>query len=67
MIDHISFATKTDLDAMYYYDAIREPDCRQFINAMVNELNEHIPRGPWSLVPLSSVPPILGFLTLFGL
>ena len=45
MIDPISFAAKSDPDTMYYHQAIREPDCRQFIYAMVDELNEHIKRG----------------------
>ena len=57
MTDPISFAAKTDPHSMYYHQAIREPNCRQFINTMVDELNDHIKRGHWSLVPLSSVPP----------
>ena len=56
MVDPISFAAKSDPDSMYYHQATREPDCRQFIHAMVNELNKHIVRGHWSLVPLISVP-----------
>ena len=57
MLDPISFAAKSDPDTMYYHQAIKEPDACHFIAAMVDELNEHIRRGHWSLVPLSDVPP----------
>ena len=55
--DPISFATRSDSDTMYYYQAIRQPDRKQFINAMADKLNEHIRRGHWSLIPVSSIPP----------
>ena len=57
MTDLVSFATNIDPDSIYYHQAIREPYCKQFINPMVDELNEHIKRGHWSLVPLSSISP----------
>ena len=57
MVDHIAFSASSNKDTMYYHQAIREPDARQFIIAMVDELNEHISRGHWSLIPMSQVPP----------
>ena len=42
MQDTILVTASTDSDTMYYYQAIQQPDRKQFFNTMIDELNEHI-------------------------
>ena len=56
MLDPISFSSISDKDTMYYHEAIKQPDCQQFFQAMVKGLNESITKGYWSLIPISKVP-----------
>ena len=41
---------------MYLEEALRQPDREEFIKAMYKELNDHISRKHWKVVPLKSVP-----------
>jgi len=54
--DPISFLAKTDADTMYLYQALREPDRDQFIKAVIREVNNHIKRKHWELIPMSQDP-----------
>ena len=47
---------KSDPDTMYLDEALRQPDRHEFIKAMHKELNDHITRKHWKVVPLKSVP-----------
>jgi hypothetical protein len=46
----------SDPDTMHLDDALRQPDRDKFIEAMSKELNDHISRKHWKIVPLRSVP-----------
>lgn len=46
----------SDPDTMYLAEAMRQPDRDKFIEAMYKELNDHIGRKHWMIVPLKSVP-----------
>jgi len=54
--DPISYLAKTDADTMYLQQALQQEDRDQFIHAVIKEVNHHIQRGHWELVPVSSVP-----------
>jgi hypothetical protein len=56
MINPIAFLAKTDADTMYYHQAMRAPDRKQFVEAMVKEFNDHCDRGHWVIVPITEVP-----------
>ena len=51
-----AFIAKSDPDTMYLEEALRQPDREEFIKAMYKELNDHISRKHWKVVPLKSVP-----------
>ena len=50
-------SASADPDVMTFDEAMASPDRIQFIAAMQKELLDHIGRGHWKIVPLSSIPP----------
>jgi hypothetical protein len=58
MDDPILFAMKAsnDPDTLYHHQAMREPDAKQFKEAMVKEVNDHTKRGHWEPMEKKSVP-----------
>jgi hypothetical protein len=57
MTDPIAFLARTsDPDTMYFHQAIRQPDCEEFIKAIIGEINDHIKQKHWVLVPRDKVP-----------
>ncbi len=52
-----AYAASADPDTMYYHEAMREPNCAEFIKAMQKEVQSHTKNGVWELVPRSLVPP----------
>jgi hypothetical protein len=57
MNDPIAFLSRTsDPDMMYFHEAIRQPDREDFIKAIIKEVNDHIKRKHWILVPREDVP-----------
>eukprot|EP00957_Ditylum_brightwellii_P156179 11887705-Ditylum_brightwellii.AAC.1 len=41
---------------MYFHQAIKQPDAPQFVEAIIKEINGHIERGHWQLIPIADVP-----------
>jgi len=56
MTDPFAFLASSSPDTMYYDQAIRQPDREEFIKAIVKEVNDHIERKHWELIPRSQVP-----------
>ena len=56
MTDPIAFLAKSDPDTMYFDQAMHQPDRKQFIQAIIKEINDHIDRKHWELIPRSQVP-----------
>jgi hypothetical protein len=56
MEDPIAFATHSDPDTMYMHQAMKQPDKAQWLEAMEQEVSDHVAKGHWKLVPLSKVP-----------
>ena len=43
-------------DTMYYHEAVKQPDARNFIQAIITEMNQHIANKHWSLINECDVP-----------
>eukprot|EP00957_Ditylum_brightwellii_P069184 5253670-Ditylum_brightwellii.AAC.1 len=56
MDDPIAFAAKHDPGIMYFHQAVKQPDAPQFVETTVEEINGHIERGHWKLIPIEDVP-----------
>jgi hypothetical protein len=57
MTDPIAFLSHhSDPDTMYFHEAMRQPDREDFIKAVIKEINDHIDRRHWILVPREKVP-----------
>lgn len=56
MADPIAFAASADPDVMYLHQAMKQPDKKEFIKAMVDEVTTHTERGHWKIIKISEVP-----------
>jgi len=54
--DPIAFAANSNPDVMYYHEALKAPDRKQFIDAMKKEVADHEQRGHWELVRVEDIP-----------
>jgi hypothetical protein len=52
----LAFKAKSDLDTMYYHQAMKQPDKDKFQKAMEDELAGHQAKGNYKLVPRSKLP-----------
>ena len=55
-VDPVALLTTTNRDTMYFDQAMKEADAPNFIEAIITEMNDHINRKHWKLIPRSSVP-----------
>eukprot|EP00978_Attheya_sp_CCMP212_P022796 scaffold68573_cov79-Attheya_sp.AAC.1 len=56
MADPIAFAASSDPDNLYLHEAMREPDKKQFMEAMKKEVSSHEGNHHWELTKRSSIP-----------
>ena len=56
MSDPIAFAASSDPDIMYLHEAMKQPDKREFVQAMFEEVMTHTERGHWKIIPITEVP-----------
>ena len=52
----ITYLARTDKDTMYLYQALKQPDRDEFVKAVIKEMNDHIVRKHWELIPIEQVP-----------
>jgi hypothetical protein len=52
----IVFVSHANKDTMYFHEAMQAPDADEFIKAVVKEVNDHIERKHWELIPREQVP-----------
>jgi hypothetical protein len=52
----IAFLTKMMGVIMYLHQALRQPDAREFVEAVIKEVNGHINNNHWKLIPCTEVP-----------
>ncbi|MEM7283838.1 MAG: reverse transcriptase domain-containing protein, partial [Pseudomonadota bacterium] len=55
-LESFAFSTTSDPDTMNLDEAMKQPDRDKFIEAMYKELNDHIQRKHWKVIPMKSVP-----------
>jgi hypothetical protein len=56
MRNPIAFHSKMMGDIMYYYQTLQQPDAKQFADAVIKEVNEHVDNKHWELVKQEEVP-----------
>jgi hypothetical protein len=56
MDNPIAFLAQTDADTMYFDQAMQAPDRKEFVKTCIKEVNDHIDRKHWELVPREEVP-----------
>jgi hypothetical protein len=56
MEDPIAFAASSNPDIMYYDQAMKEPDSKQFEQAMLDEVQTHTDLGNWEIVHKDEIP-----------
>jgi hypothetical protein len=54
--DPIAFMTSTSPDVLYFDQAMHQPDRSEFVKAIIREVNDHIERKHWKLIPRDQVP-----------
>jgi hypothetical protein len=52
----IAFLTEMIGDIMYLHQALHQPDAREFVEAVIKEVNGHIDKDHWKLIPRTKVP-----------
>ena len=52
----VAFLVEMCEDIMYFAQAIKQPDRRQFVEAIVKEVNGHVENQNWELIKRSEVP-----------
>ena len=53
MSDPIAYSASSDPDVMYVDQAMKQPDCKQFIKAMAEEVEAHTNNHHWQLIQKS--------------
>ena len=56
MQNPISFHTEMMGDILYLQQALRQPDAKEFVQAVIKEVNGHVDCKNWSLKKRSKVP-----------
>ena len=52
----VAFLAEMCGDIMYFAQAIKQPDRKQFVAAIVKEVNGHVENQNWELIKRSEVP-----------
>jgi hypothetical protein len=52
----ITFLAEMMVDIMYLHQALRQPDAREFVEAVIKEVNGHIDNNHWKLIPHTEIP-----------
>jgi hypothetical protein len=56
MCHPIVFLAEMMGDIMYLHQVLRQPDAREFVEAVIKEINGHIDNNHWKLIPHTEVP-----------
>ncbi len=52
----ISFLAEMMGDVLYLHQALRQPDSKEFVEAVIKEVNGHVDNDHWKLIPRAEVP-----------
>jgi hypothetical protein len=61
----LSMIAKADEDTMYWDQAMKQPDSKNFLQAAFDEIKTHEENQHWEVVPIEDLPedtPILGLV-----
>ena len=53
----LAYVARRDPDTLYYQEALRAPDRKQFLKAMKDEIRQHEENGHWKMILRSKIPP----------
>ena len=56
MFDPIAYKASKNPDEMYYHEAMKALDSKQFTQAITDEVNIHVEGDHWEMSPTDSVP-----------
>jgi hypothetical protein len=56
MCHPIAFLAEMMGNIMYLHQALHQPDAREFVEAVIKEVNGHIDNNHWKLIPHTEVP-----------
>ena len=56
MQDPLAYLSSSDPDMMYFDQAMKQPDCKEFLNVAIREVNSHCEHKHWKLLPRNEVP-----------
>ncbi len=45
------YLSTVNKDTMYFHEALKQPDAPQFVDTIIKEINNHVNRKYWELVP----------------
>jgi hypothetical protein len=51
----IAFLAEMIGDVMYLYQALRQPDSKEFVEAVIKEVSGHVDNNHWKLTPQTEV------------
>ncbi len=52
----IAFLAEMMGDVMYLHQVLRQPDSKEFMEAVIKEVNGHVDNNHWKLIPCTEVP-----------
>jgi hypothetical protein len=64
MRNPIAFHAEMMGDIMYIHQALKQPDAKEFIQAVIKEVNGHVDSNNWMLWKQSEVPEDVQIVTL---
>ena len=56
MLNTIELASRNNTNNLYYHQSIKVPNAREFQKEIIKEINTHIERNQWELIPIEQAP-----------
>ena len=56
MLNPIAFTAINNVGTLYYHQSMKDPDANGFQKAIIKEVNVHVKRNHWNLIPREQVP-----------
>jgi hypothetical protein len=66
MQNPIAFHAEMMGDILYLQQALRQPDAKEFVQAVIKEVNRHVDCNNWTLKKRSKVPEDVQIVPLYG-
>ena len=56
MQDLLAYPVGSVSDTMYLHQAMKQPDCKEFLNAAIRAVNSHCQLKHWKILPHKNIP-----------